>query len=444
MNKRAWLLSEEENAIELKDYKTLKSNNILLKIKSNYNIKFLFSYLKYDNILKLIKNNKSIQNKIGIGKKNYEDYSNIKISSKEIKHGLDVGKIEIIKLFPFIDSIPYEFGYEHPCFICNFLYIIVVFIVELLFPLIALIYYTFYVFVVQQKLNIIWVILINISLFGLMLFRMFYTIFIIFICISEIISVYLLLFFTCIHILYEILVTIKYIIIYKIKKDDIMDALFLIFNFAYIIKNLIHISLGWPKKDIIYKLETYKNILVKPHPIRIKNYKKNKKQYISSISKELKYNYSEEDLEILKIINNFRNKNNLEDLKQKDNIPEFIINEISEVILFNWQHLFKLSNNKYLFKCEIGKFNYWFKNINIGNMKQGEKVDFSGFCDEKPYEIENTLEYENERQKNNKDFINILLKKEINSINIITQRSIQYILLYKNNIDNESIHINSY
>ena len=399
MNKRTWLLSEEENAIELKDYKTVKSNNILLKIKSIYNIKLLFSYLKYDNILKLIKNNKSIQNKIGIGKQNYEDYSNIKISSKEIKHGLDVGKIEIIKLFPFTDSIPCEFGYEHPCFICNFLYIIVVFIVELLFPLIAIIYYTIYVYKVQQKLNIIWVILINRSLFGLTLFRIFYICFIAKGGLEKI-SVYLLLFFTCIHILYEILVTIKYIIIYKIKKDDIMDALFLIFNFAYIIKNLIHISLGWPKKDIIYKLETYKNILVKPHPIRIENYKKNKKQYISSISKELKYNYSEEDLEILKIINNFRNKNNLEDLKQRDNIPEFIINEISEVILFNWQHLFKLSNNKYLFKCEVGKFNYYFKN-------------------------------------NNQDFNNILLKKEINSINIITQRNIQYILLYKDDIDNE-------
>ena len=78
------LNSEDENYIELKEFKNTK-NNLLAKITSNFNLKLIFTYLKYDYILKLIKNNKSLQNKIGIKKKNYKDYSNNKIFSKELK-----------------------------------------------------------------------------------------------------------------------------------------------------------------------------------------------------------------------------------------------------------------------------------------------------------------------------------------------------------------------
>jgi len=62
------LNSEDENYIELKEFKNLKNNNLLSNISSNSNLKLIFTYLKYDDILKLIKNNKSLQNKIGIEK----------------------------------------------------------------------------------------------------------------------------------------------------------------------------------------------------------------------------------------------------------------------------------------------------------------------------------------------------------------------------------------
>ena len=73
---------------------------------------------------------------------------------------------------------------------------------------------------------------------------------------------------------------------------------------------------------------------VEPFSIKIENYNKNKKQFISNIVKELEYKYSEEDLKVLNNINNFRRKNNLKILEQIKNLPNFIINEISEVILF--------------------------------------------------------------------------------------------------------------
>ena len=48
--------------------------NKILNISSNYSRRILFSYLEYDNIIRLIKYNKNLQNKLGIkiiNKKNY-------------------------------------------------------------------------------------------------------------------------------------------------------------------------------------------------------------------------------------------------------------------------------------------------------------------------------------------------------------------------------------
>ena len=44
----------------------------ILKIKNEYIIKSLFSFIEYNKILKLIKNNKSLQNRLGISIDNYK------------------------------------------------------------------------------------------------------------------------------------------------------------------------------------------------------------------------------------------------------------------------------------------------------------------------------------------------------------------------------------
>lgn len=77
------LVSENEDYIELKDISKI-NNNLLLNISSNYIVKHIFSYLKYNYILKLIKYNKLIQNKIGFDKQNYKNYSNTKYIKGEI------------------------------------------------------------------------------------------------------------------------------------------------------------------------------------------------------------------------------------------------------------------------------------------------------------------------------------------------------------------------
>ena len=50
-------------------------DNLILKIKSSHNIRLLFSYIEDFKIIKLIKINKSIQNKLGIQSLIYYKYT---------------------------------------------------------------------------------------------------------------------------------------------------------------------------------------------------------------------------------------------------------------------------------------------------------------------------------------------------------------------------------
>ena len=383
------LNSEDEHYIELNEFTNLKNNNLLSNIASNFNLKLIFSYLKYDYILKLIKYSKSLQNKIEIKKTNYMDYSNIKIISEVIN-----------KTFKPINTYTVLFLFFPPFILktirilccCNIFYQFFIILFGLFINTFFFIY-PIYIFTDQEKLNIISVNLINVSSFGMIIF----TINIIICSFSHKIHMYTWLFFTLIHILFEILILIKSY--YLIAKEiNFMDELFLWINFFYIGCHLYNIIKKWPKKTYQYFLKEYRNIKIAPYLMGIEAYKKNKKKYITNIVGELKYIYLEEDLKIFYEINKFRKQNNLPYLESENNFPDFIINEISEIFIFKWKNLFILPNNKYLLKYDIGKFNYYFKN-------------------------------------NDRELIQILLKNEINRINIVTQKNIQYILLYESDID---------
>ena len=347
------LNSEDENYVELKEFKNLKNNNLLSNITSNFNLKLIFTYLKYDYILKLIKNNKSLQNKIGIGKENYKDYSNIKIFSKEINE-----KFKPIHICtPFFSLPPFILKIIKILCCCDIFYQFFIILIAS-FINIFFMFYPIYIIVEQEKLNIILVNFINASLFGLIIFRMY--LLMIKECGSKF-HMYEWLFFILIHILYEIIILIKSY--YLIEKEvNFMDELFLWSNFLYINCQVYNIIAKWPKKKYEYSLIEYNNIHINPYLMKMESYKKNKRKYISNIVGELKYIYLEEDLKIFIEINNFRKQYNLPYLQLENNLRDFIINEISEVFIFKWKNLFILSKNKYLFKYNIGKFNYYFQN----------------------------------------------------------------------------------
>ena len=60
-------------------------DNKILKIKSKYNRKLLFSYLKYNFTLKLIKYNKLCQKDLDITKQNYETFCHYNCYEKKIE-----------------------------------------------------------------------------------------------------------------------------------------------------------------------------------------------------------------------------------------------------------------------------------------------------------------------------------------------------------------------
>ena len=68
--------------------------NLLLKISSNYNLKKIFSYEDYKFVLRLIKYNKAIQDKIGITLDDYKDQQdNFKyIQKNEYKYNNTIKK----------------------------------------------------------------------------------------------------------------------------------------------------------------------------------------------------------------------------------------------------------------------------------------------------------------------------------------------------------------
>lgn len=367
--------SEDKYFIEFNSIKKTINNNLLLNIESKSNLKLIFSYLRYNYVLKLIKKNRSLQKNLGIDKKNYRYFSDVKYNSIEKKE---------------VNS-----GYiNNYAFICQLFFYLYLFIIMVTC-------YTLYVNFKQKDFNIAFAKNANFSLVGLIAFSFIFPC-----CLkTDRFHAYFILFFIFIQLFYEIIITVKIYIIFRCSSsapfepfiDLFSDFCFLIINFIYIFFQLIFIIEFWPKtkRNIIYYLISFKNFPIKPYIIdNFKEFEKNKKKYVLNIAEKLEHYYLYEDLKIINEINNLRIKNKLTKLEKINKLPDFIRNEISEVILFNTQKLFKLSTNKYLLKYELGDFDIYFRN-------------------------------------NNEQLINILLLKDLNAINIITQGNMQYILLYE-------------
>ena len=56
----------------------------ITKIHNTYNLKSVFEYLDYKYILKLIKNNKNLQNKLEISINNYKNFQNYQYMKKKV------------------------------------------------------------------------------------------------------------------------------------------------------------------------------------------------------------------------------------------------------------------------------------------------------------------------------------------------------------------------
>ena len=76
----------------------MSEKDILSKISSKYSLKTIFTYADYNLILKLVKNNKKLQNKLGINIQNYKIKTNYQYIKRKIVISNDPKKLTNLKI----------------------------------------------------------------------------------------------------------------------------------------------------------------------------------------------------------------------------------------------------------------------------------------------------------------------------------------------------------
>ena len=384
-------------------------NEKIFKISSDYTLKTIFSYINYKNLLKLIKHNKLIQKKLGINLENYQTYTNYQYIKRKITRTYDPGEnecIEMGKIF-FTSLITFIF------FTYVFIYSILLVSLDSFDNSNTKINYD------KNSLNIINKINAYLFLFIIFIIASFFLLlcFILKNCYSDSprlkkLKLLMLITIDLIYILYECLIIWKLSLSYKIKKTEndttwfmTCDYIFIILNSLFIlymlfVTYLYYVDAGKKMEIFIkYILTKYKNIEISSYVLPDNFNKMNdddKKKFISENKYNFQFLLTQEQLNLISLINEFREKNNLEKftIDWDKKLPNFILNESSELILFSYHNIFKIAKQTYLFRYKIGEF-------------------------------------ENKFRENNLDIQNILLKRNLNRIIIIKQNMIEFILIYE-------------
>lgn len=396
----------------------LFDENKLSKISSKYILKSIFYYLDYNRFLKLFKNNKTIQNKVGITLDDYKWQSNY----PEYQY------IEDFSVnFYLVDP---EFSGEAQLgYFCLLLcFTVLYFIYVLVYTLLLLIKDTFDDTTAQgdyankaSTINIInacnFILLVGHVIGVILLFyydrhsnsvsfqkgiKMKIKI--------VLIIIYDLLFFS-----YEGIAIWKLVLSYRIKKDGVfwfivMDYIFIFLNLLYLLL-LSYLSFLYIKNYYKFKKaedSRFSYFICSLNGISVNNYQvsdnfsdlneKGKRKFLINNYKNMTYRNNNRQVNLIKSINEFRKKNNLNEFS-KDNfkrIPECIMKKFTEVEINKEENSFKLNNDLYLIKFLEGKFENKYKN--------NELDDF---------------------------MIIILRNKELNHIKIITKNNFEYIFVCK-------------
>ena len=389
----------------------IKNKKILNNISSNYCLRGLFSYLKYNDLLKFIKTNKELQKKLGINVDNFKSETNFdyfRRKSTIIKNEAGVEyEDENSKSFFMATTI----CLTCPCAIF-FLIIAILFASKSLFNENNLkenydenAYDT--IKIINGFLFLYIIIFIGtLFLLNCYIYRNMSK--------DTNMKIYfkfgLLILIEIINIIYECLVIWKLALSYKIKKGGttwfmVLDYLFIVFNFLYIgfMAFIFYLYYDALRKrvfeDTNYALEKYKNVKINFFLLPKNFYtldRKRKMEIITNNEGNYQLYYSQEEIDLIFLINRLREKNNLPifRLNVDKKIPEFIINPTSELIVNTYNNFVKLNENKYLFRYQIGEF-------------------------------------ENKLRNKEEVITNILLKEDLNSIIVIRQGIIQYIEIYE-------------
>ena len=369
-------------------------SQILFHIKSQYIIKSIFSILNYDHALKLVKYNKKLQKTFGINNINYKERSSYQYNERKT----------IIKEY-------HHYGYHGSNYLATlFNYIIsgclagMLFIYVLIFASILASKGAFNENNTKDNYNKNYskiIDKINLSLFGFLAYIII-SYFIIFTWAMDscnfrheygiiiIIKKIILILLGIIYLSYAVLIIIKLVLSYKIKKSKITwfmrcDYVLLVFMFLYLSYIVFNIFIYFedtrsykkrckPKTQIIYvkRLLKFRNIKINAYElpenfIKMEDFEKRK--YIINKKNEYNITISEEQAHFINKINALRKENNISELYY-DKIIDFkdlIFDIYSEPIIFDYENIFKFSNGDYLLKYSLNdylkRFNDKDKNI---------------------------------------------------------------------------------
>ena len=387
----------------------------LLKIKSKYNLKEIFSFVNYECILKIIKNNKSLQEYLGINIINYKKRTSYKyVTRRKILKGCYKDDAEeneeAIKVV--ITGLVYT------------IIAIILFIYTLIFASILVSKGAFSENNTRGNYNEDYAKIINkinLSLFGFLPYIIISYILLAWITCNcdkdygktKVIKKIVLVLIGILCICYEVIIIIKLNLSYKIKKNEvtwfmICDYVLIIIIFLYLVAT-IYILISYFIKagnDVVEKkyvvLTKFRDIniydyLLPSYFIEFNDYQK-RKMLLNDMNL-FTIKITKEGENIISLINNFRKNNNFDELVY-DKIIKFkdlTIDEFSEPVLYNNENIFKLRNGNYLFKFPLNEFQARLNN----------------------------------REKN---IINVILSEFLNKILIVEKNNILFIYLFHSKI----------
>ena len=354
----------------------------LSKISNDYNLKSIFSYLDSKYVLKLILKNKEIQIRLGVKLENYKIYSNYP------KYEFQTKKKTTEYMNPYQIDGEAQLGQLGLlfCFHClHFTY--------------TLIYAILLVCKVSFNNNngskenfessAKFIYIINACLFSLVFGDLLSAILLFYyICkgndrsftygLKRLFKIILIIAYNSIYILFEAFVIWKLVLSYKIKEDDeiwfiVMDFIFLFIHPLYM-AYILYMSYIYLKYYLNHFSNEITYNIVSLNEISISNYnvtkdfsnmsERDRKTFLLNNYKNIQYKNTLDQQYLMKIINEYREKNNLPKLLNDKfkKIPDIIMNEPA-VIMINPNHnIFKLSDKEYLFKYPVGEFEIIFKN----------------------------------------------------------------------------------